>query len=173
MHSKFPNGLAHAVHGFFGPYLLEQRGLSRHTVLSYRDTLALLLRFIAQTRGTDPAALDLDALSPDLVLAFLNHLESDRRNKTSSRNVRLAAIHAFFRYVSTRFPERLQQVQQILGIPFKRTGTKPIDYFEYEEIRAILQCRSNNGQRKARLCATGTNVQQRCTGAGDRRSQLP
>jgi site-specific recombinase XerD len=127
MHSKFPNGLAHAVHDFFGPYLVEQRGLSRHTVLSYRDTLALLLRFIAQTRGTDPAALDLDALSPDLVLAFLNHLESDRRNKTSSRNVRLAAIHAFFRYVSTRFPERLQQVQQILGIPFKRTGTKPID----------------------------------------------
>src|SRR5580700_2572405 len=103
-----------------GPYLLEQRGLSRHTVLSYRDTLALLLRFIAQTRGTDPASLDLDALSPDVVLAFLNHLESERHNKTSSRNVRLAAIHAFFRYVSTRFPEGLQQVQQILGIPFKR-----------------------------------------------------
>jgi integrase/recombinase XerD len=138
MRSTLPNGLARAVHGFFGPYLLEQRGLSRHTVLSYRDTLALLLRFIAQTRRTDPAALDLDALSPDVVLAFLNHLESERHNKTSSRNVRLAAIHAFFRYVSIHFPERLQQVQQILGIPFKRTGTKPIDYFEYEEIRAIL-----------------------------------
>src|ERR1700730_17166576 len=138
MRSTLPNGLARAVHGFFGPYLLEQRGLSRHTVLSYRDTLALLLRFVAQTRGTDPAVLDLDALSPDVVLAFLNHLESERHNKTSSRNVRLAAIHAFFRYVSIQFPERLQQVQQILGIPFKRTGTKPIDYFEYEEIRAIL-----------------------------------
>ena len=139
MRSTLPNGLAHALQNFFGPYLLEQRGLSRHTVLSYRDTLALLLRFTAQSRGTDPAALDLDALSPDVVLAFLNHLESDRRNKTSSRNVRLAAIHAFFRYVSTRFPERLAQVQQILGIPFKRTGTRPIDYFAYEEIRAILR----------------------------------
>jgi len=115
MRSTLPNGLAHALQNFFGPYLLEQRGLSRHTVLSYRDTLALLLRFTAQSRGTDPAALDLDALSPDVVLAFLNHLESDRRNKTSSRNVRLAAIHAFFRYVSTRFPERLAQVQQILA----------------------------------------------------------
>src|SRR5271168_243886 len=73
MRSTLPNELARAVHGFFGPYLLEQRGLSRHTVLSYRDTLALLLRFIAQTRGTDPASLDLDALSPDVVLAFLNH----------------------------------------------------------------------------------------------------
>jgi len=115
MRSTLPNGLAHALQNFFGPYLLEQRGLSRHTVLSYRDTLALLLRFTVQSHGTDPAALDLDALSPDVVLAFLNHLESDRRNKTSSRNVRLAAIHAFFRYVSTRFPERLAQVQQILA----------------------------------------------------------
>jgi len=117
---------------------MEQRGLSRHTVLSYRDTVALLLRFIAQTRRTDPATLDLDALTADVVLAFLNHLESDRHNKTSSRNVRLAAIHAFARYVSIQFPERLQQVQQILGIPFERAGTRPIEYFEYDEIRAIL-----------------------------------
>ena len=138
MRSTAPNALARAVHGFFGPYLMEQRGLSRHTVLSYRDTLALLLRFIAQTRRTDPATLDLDALTADVVLAFLNHLESDRHNKTSSRNVRLAAIHAFARYVSIQFPERLQQVQQILGIPFKRAGTRPIEYFEYDEIRAIL-----------------------------------
>ena len=139
MRSTAPNALARAVHGFFGPYLVEQRGLSRHTVLSYRDTLALLLRFIAQRRRTDPATLDLDALTADVVLAFLNHLESDRHNKTSSRNVRLAAIHAFARYVSIQFPERLQQVQQILGIPFKRAGTRPIEYFEYDdEIRAIL-----------------------------------
>ena len=138
MRSTAPNALARAVHGFFGPYLMEQRGLSRHTVLSYRDTLALLLRFIAQTRHTDPATLDLDALTADVILAFLKHLESDRHNKTSSRNVRLAAIHAFARYVSIQFPERLQQVQQILGIPFKRAGTRPIEYFEYDEIRAIL-----------------------------------
>jgi len=138
MRSTAPNALARAVHGFFGPYLMEQRGLSRHTVLSYRDTLALLLRFIAQTRHTDPATLDLDALTADVILAFLKHLESDRHNKTSSRNVRLAAIHAFARYVSIQFPERLQQVQQIVGIPFKRAGTRPIEYFEYDEIRAIL-----------------------------------
>lgn len=138
MVSPVPNALARAVHGFFGPYLLEQRGLSRHTVLSYRDTVALLLRFIAKTRHTDPATLDIDCLTSEIVLAFLNHLEKDRRNRTSSRNVRLAAIHAFARYVSVQFPERLQQVQQILGVPFKRTGTRPIEYFESDEIRAML-----------------------------------
>src|SRR5258708_96658 len=59
MRSKLPNALAQTVHGFFGPYLREQRGLSRHTLLSYRDTLALLLRFIADTQDTDVASLDL------------------------------------------------------------------------------------------------------------------
>jgi len=167
MRSTAPNALARAVHGFFGPYLMEQRGLSRHTVLSYRDTLALLLRFIAQTRRTDPATLDLDALTADVVLAFLNHLESDRHNKTSSRNVRLAAIHAFARYVSIQFPERLQQVQQILGIPFKRAGTRPIEYFEYDEIRAILDSADRatpSGRRDYALLAlmfnSGARVQE-------------
>ena len=167
MRSTAPNALARAVHGFFGPYLMEQRGLSRHTVLSYRDTLALLLRFIAQTHHTDPATLDLDALTADVVLAFLNHLESDRHNKTSSRNVRLAAIHAFARYVSIQFPERLQQVQQILGIPFKRAGTRPIEYFEYDEIRAILDSADRatpSGRRDYALLAlmfnSGARVQE-------------
>ena len=167
MRSTAPNALARAVHGFFGPYLMEQRGLSRHTVLSYRDTLALLLRFIAQTRRTDPATLDLDALTADVVLAFLNHLESDRHNKTSSRNVRLAAIHAFARYVSIQFPERLQQVQQIVGIPFKRAGTRPIEYFEYDEIRAILDSADRatpSGRRDYALLAlmfnSGARVQE-------------
>ena len=167
MRSTAPNALARAVHGFFGPYLMEQRGLSRHTVLSYRDTLALLLRFIAQTRHTDPATLDLDALTADVVLAFLNHLESDRHNKTSSRNVRLAAIHAFARYVSIQFPERLQQVQQIVGIPFKRAGTRPIEYFEYDEIRAILDSADRatpSGRRDYALLAlmfnSGARVQE-------------
>ena len=167
MRSTAPNALARAVHGFFGPYLMEQRGLSRHTVLSYRDTLALLLRFIAQTHHTDPATLDLDALTADVVLAFLKHLESDRHNKTSSRNVRLAAIHAFARYVSIQFPERLQQVQQIVGIPFKRAGTRPIEYFEYDEIRAILDSADRatpSGRRDYALLAlmfnSGARVQE-------------
>jgi len=138
MKAAAPNLLARAVHGFFGEYVPELRGLSRHTLLSYRDTLALLLRFLAQSCSSDLAAVDLDALSPQAVLAFLNHLERDRHNKTSSRNVRLAAIHAFFRYVAIHTPERIEQAQRILAIPFKRTGTRPIDYLDHDEISAVL-----------------------------------
>src|SRR5215831_15601499 len=125
-----PNTLARTLRGFFSEYVPEMRGLSRHTLLSYRDTIALLLRFVAASRKTDPVALDLEAISPEAVLAFLSYLEQERHNKASSRNVRLAAIHAFFRYVATHVPERIDQAQRILGIPFKRTGTKPIDYLE-------------------------------------------
>jgi site-specific recombinase XerD len=162
-----PNALARAVRGFFGEYVPELRGLSRHTLLSYRDTLALLLRFLAESRGSDPAALDLEAISPQAVLAFLKHLERDRHNKTSSRNVRLAAIHAFFRYVAMHAPEHLEQAQRILGIPFKRTGTRPIDYLEADEIAAVLGSidrTARQGRRDYALLAllfnTGARVQE-------------
>jgi integrase/recombinase XerD len=138
MKSASPNALARTVHGFFGEYVPELRALSRHTLLSYRDTFALLLRFLAESHGADPTTLDLEAISPQAVLAFLNHLEQDRHNTTATRNVRLAAIHAFFRYVAIHTPERIEQAQRILGIPFKRTGTRPIDYLDYDEIVAVL-----------------------------------
>jgi site-specific recombinase XerD len=99
----------------------------------------LLLRFLAKRRQVDPLDLDLEAITPEAVLEFLNYLEQERHNKVSSRNVRLAAIHAFFRCVSYQMPERLEQAQRILGIPFKRTGNRSIDYLEYEEICAVLE----------------------------------
>jgi site-specific recombinase XerD len=136
--APLPNALARAVRGFFGEYVPELRGLSRHTLLSYRDTLALLLRFVAKLRRCDPASLDLEAISPEAVLAFLNYLEKERHSKTSTRNVRLAGIHAFFRYVVMHAPERIEQAQRILAIPFKRTGTRPIEYLESDEVGAIL-----------------------------------
>jgi integrase/recombinase XerD len=150
MKASCPNTLARSVRSFFNEYLTEQRGLSRHTVLSYRDTMILLLRFVAASRHCDPVILDLDAISPEAVLGFLNYLEQGRHNKTSSRNVRLAAIHAFFRYVATHAPERIEQAQRILGIPFKRTRTGSIDYLEEDEIRVILECIDRNTPRGRR-----------------------
>ena len=133
-----PNKLAQVVHSFFEDYIPTLRGLSRHTLLSYRDTLMLLLRFLATAHQVDPLDLDLGDITPGVVIDFLNYLEKERHNKISSRNVRLAAIHAFFRCVSYKMPERIEQAQRILGIPFKRTGNRPIDYLEYDEICAVL-----------------------------------
>ncbi len=133
-----PNALARTLREFLSEHLPGLRGLSPHTLQSYRDTFVLLLRFLAASQKCDPTILDLNAITPEAVMAFLNHLEKKRRNTPSTRNVRLSAIHAFFRFVAAQLPNHLEQAQRILGIPFKRERSQPIDYLEYEEIQIVL-----------------------------------
>jgi hypothetical protein len=71
MEPSSANTLARSLRGFFSEYVPELRGLSRHTLLSYRDTLILLLRFVATSRNTNPVTLELDAISPEAVVSFL------------------------------------------------------------------------------------------------------
>ena len=132
-----PATLAGALRGFLTDFLPCQRALSPHTLKSYRDSLKLLLKFAAGENG-DPSALTLEQLTVDQVTAFLHHLESKRNNRASTRNVRLSAIHSFFRYVGTQHPEHLAQTQRLLGIPFKRTETREIQHLEFAELQAVL-----------------------------------
>lgn len=138
MKAECPNPLARALRDFFSDHLPRLRGMSGHTVLSYRDSLRLLLCFVASRRRVSVSDLDVEHLGPQEVIDFLHHLEHERRSTAATRNVRLAAIHAFFRYLSARDPERIDQCQRILGIPFKRARTRPVEYLEYEEIQAVL-----------------------------------
>ena len=132
-----PATLAGALHGFLTDFLPRQRALSPHTLQSYRDSLKLLLKFAAGKKG-DPSALTLEQLTVDQVMAFLHYLESQRNNRASTRNVRLSAIHSFFRYVGAQHPEHLAQTQRLLGIPFKRTETREIEHLEFAELQAVL-----------------------------------
>lgn len=91
-----PNTLGRALRGFFADHLPRVRGASPHTVRSYRDTFVLLLRFVATRKQRSVPELDVDHLGPQEVLDFLHDLEIERHNIVATRNVRLAAIHAFF-----------------------------------------------------------------------------
>lgn len=158
---QFPNTLARALRDYFIDHLPRIRGMSPHTVKSYRDSLALLLRFVAERLERPVAELDLDDLGPEEVVAFLRHLEEGRHNCVATRNVRLAAIHAFVRYVAAGHPERLEQCQRILGIPFKRARSRAIDYLEYDEIQAVLSTVDRttvDGRRDYALLATMFNT---------------
>lgn len=134
-----PNTLARSLRQFFSDYLPAIRSLSPHTLQSYRDTLVLLRRFVAQAQQLDPVRLTLTDLLPADGLAFLKHLETERHNQTSTRNVRLAALHACFRQVATSCPEHLEQAQRILRIPMKRAQTQPMDYLNYPELCAVFE----------------------------------
>lgn len=167
MKAALPNSLARALRDFFADQLPTARGLSPHTISSYRDSLVLLLRFAAAHRGRSVALLDLDDLPPDEVMAFLHHLEVDRHNTPSTRNVRLAAIHAFFRFVAAHQPAYLEHAQRVLSVPFKRADRRTVEYLEYEEIVAVLGTidRSTaDGRRDYALLAmmfnTGARVQE-------------
>ena len=129
--------LATALHGFLTDYLPRQRAMSPHTVHSYRDSLKLLLLFVAGKKH-DPSQLTLQQLTCKEITAFLQNLEARRNNLVSTRNVRLSAIHCFFRYVGAHHPEHLALAQRILSIPFKRSSLREIEHLEVAEIQAIL-----------------------------------
>lgn len=161
MKAGIPNLLAAAIRDYFTDHLPRLRGTSPHTIHSYRDSIVLLLRFLARERKMPVTGLDLTDLDPPGILAFLSHLEQERKNGVSTRNVRLSAIHAFFHFVASRNPEYVELAQRVLGIPFKRTRQRAIDYLEYEEIDAILKSivrTTPQGSRDYALLATMFNT---------------
>lgn len=161
MSSPRPNHLARSLRDFFADHLPRLRGVSPHTVRSYRDTFTLLLRFVAAHHRRAVADLDLEHIGPPEIVAFLQHLEEARGNTAATRNVRLAAIHAFFRYLATRGPEHLEQSQRVLAVPFKRARTRAVAYLDYDEIAAVLAAVDRtkaDGERDYALLVTMFNT---------------
>lgn len=174
MKAQLPNALARSLRDFFADHLPQLRGMSPHTIQSYRDSLVLLIRFIDSHLGRSAATLDFEDLGTEEIIAFLNHLERHRRNKATTRNVRLAALHAFFRYVAAQHPDRLEQCQRILGIPFKRARPRPVEYLEYDEIEAVLSAvnrSTRDGRRDYALLTTMFNTGARVQEVLDLRAQ--
>jgi site-specific recombinase XerD len=133
------SSLARALREFFADHLPRIRGVSPHTVCSYRDACALLLRFLAVRHRCSVVKLNFEHLSPDDVVAFLHDLETTRGNCVATRNARLAAIHAFARFVATSHPEHVELCQRILAIPFKRGAPRLVEYLEAAELAAIIE----------------------------------
>jgi integrase/recombinase XerD len=126
------------LQAFFTDRLMNQRQASPHTIASYRDTFRLLLQFVQQQTGKPPTKLTMETLDPAFLGAFLHHLEKDRGVCAHSRNVRLAAIHSFFRYVAFTEPFYSALAQRVLAIPNKRFDRRPIEYLTRAEIEALL-----------------------------------
>src|SRR6516162_5258431 len=132
------NKLSSSLQDFFFDHLPRLRGMSPHTIHSYRDCLTLLIRFVAVQRKRPVTKLNIEDFDTKQIIDFLQMLENERHNSPTTRNIRLAAIHVYFRYLAGRYPEILEHCQQILAIPFKRTRSRVIEYFEYDEIQSVL-----------------------------------
>lgn len=123
---------------FFTERLQSQLGASPHTVASYRDTFRLLLVFASTRLKRAPSQLRVDDLSAALVGAFLHHLEHERSSTPKTRNLRLTAVRAFFRFVAYAEPACSLQCQQILAIPNKRHERPTVEFLTEDETAALV-----------------------------------
>jgi integrase/recombinase XerD len=126
------------LQSFFTDRLLRQRAASPHTIAGYRDCFRLLLQFAKERLGKMPSQLQIEDLDAPFIGLFLDHLERTRKNSARTRNVRLAAIHSFFRYIALEEPAHALHCQRILAIPSKRYERRPIEFLAREEIDALL-----------------------------------
>jgi integrase/recombinase XerD len=155
------------VHSFFLDHLVTVKGLRPASIRSYRDTIRLLLCFIAEQKGTKITKLGLEDLSFEQVLGFLRYLEDNRHNHVRTRNHRLAALHTLFDYIAGREPEMLGICQQVAAIPMKRAAPAETHFLEPDEVQALLRGLPSTGRLALRdhalllfLYNTGARVQE-------------
>lgn len=126
------------IRRFLTEYVITDRNLSRNTQKSYRDSIRLLLLFLRERYGIEPVDLEVEQVTTDVVREFLTDLEGKRGNSVATRNLRLAAIHSLFRFVSRLAPELMDLGAQVNGIPQRRAPVPSIPYLEKPEIDALL-----------------------------------
>ena len=130
--------LAPTLEMFFTERLMTQRRASPHTIAGYRDTMRLLLCFASEQTGRPPSKLDVADLDVRLISAFLDHLEQERGNTATTRNVRLAAIRSLFRYAAFKHPEHAAVIERVLALPAKRFDRALVTFLTHEEVKALL-----------------------------------
>ncbi len=159
------NNLMLLTQNFFQKYLPNERGFSQHTVYSYRDTLKVYFSFLSQ-KNKKPK---LDDMTAQNVINFLDFLKSTRNNSVKTQNQRLAVLKCFYEYLRAHDPIRSNQYSRIEHIKMKRAPRRPIEYFDKEEVKAILDSvdrGSRNGDRDYALLKllynSGARVQELC-----------
>ncbi|MGC1787487.1 MAG: tyrosine-type recombinase/integrase [Terriglobales bacterium] len=130
--------LAPHIEAFFRDYLVRHRGVSPHTCDSYAYSFQALFEFASRKLRVAPSALMLEQLDASLISLFLEHLEGVRGNSAETRNIRLAAIRSFFRFLQHHEPPAVGQVRRVLAIPFKKTDHRLVPYLAQEETQALL-----------------------------------
>jgi integrase/recombinase XerD len=130
--------LAPHITAFLRERLPVDHRASEHTCDTYAHAFRLLFQYAAARLNTTPSRLYLEQIDAHMVLAFLQYIETERKNGPVTRNARLAAIKSFMRYIEYQVPSALEQVRQILAIPLKKTDTKLVAYLTLEEMQAIL-----------------------------------
>jgi site-specific recombinase XerD len=135
---KPPPSFAALVQAYFTEHLTQHRALSPQTIAAYRDAFILFLGFAESRLGKVPTVMRLADITPDLIMAFLDHLERQRHNSVRSRNARLAALRSFLKFAAHRDVSSLQVIERALGVPVKRFERPMFGYLTRDEMLAVI-----------------------------------
>jgi len=143
------------IRRFLLEHLVAERNLALNTQHSYRDTLLLLIPFVAKKTGKAIDRLSVVDMSAELIRLFLADLERSRQCAIVTRNQRLAAIRALARFVGEHSPEHIAWCAQLRTIPFKKPTVRAvIPYLDKSEMDALLAApdgRTAQGRRDQTL----------------------
>lgn len=128
----------------FFSHITLRRGLSKHTASAYSDSFLILFRYLQETKGIKPNKVTFSHLEKESISKFCDWIENSLGNSVSTRNQRLTAVHAFFRYVQSEEPSRLALCRDILSIRMKKHCIKPPKYLSADAMKAILSAPDSN-----------------------------
>lgn len=162
-----PNDFAYYLTGFLTKYLPNKIGASANTISSYRDTFTLFLKFMRDKQCIAVEKITLVKIKKEGIEGFLDWIEIERGCSASTRNVRLAAIHSFFKYLQYENPDHLFEWQRILSIPVKKCEKGIMTYMKVDGIKLLLSMPdvvTRDGRRDLALLSlmydTGARVQE-------------
>jgi integrase/recombinase XerD len=135
---KMTNEFPRILSSFLLNELPVVQNQSGNTITSYRDTYIRLLAYMQDVVRINAGKVRIDDLSAGRITEFLNWLERERGNSVSTRNQRLAVIHSLFQYIQVQSPEYMFQCQQVLAVPFKKSGKKQVGFLSEDETKALL-----------------------------------
>jgi len=131
--------LSPLIHHFFDQYLPSIRGVSTQTIKSYRDAFRLFLPFAASFYNIKVKSLRVEHIKTELIIAFLENLQSGRKNTVRTRNQRLAALKSFAKMIRFKHPDQQEGVNAILNIPQKREQKGLVGFLYQDEMLSVFQ----------------------------------
>lgn len=123
---------------FFDSYLPMERGVSHHTLRSYAHTFTLFIDFMKEVRDIKADRLELKSIDRNVVIDFLNWLQTKRQCSDNTRNLRLAALRSFFRYLQYEDVRNIGKWQQIMNIKAKRKESVTFSALSIEGMKMLL-----------------------------------
>jgi integrase/recombinase XerD len=133
-----PTDFSKYLSDFIARYLPNEKGVSANTITAYRDSFVLLLHYMREHKGIKVEKVTLEKIKKETILAFLDHLEKQRKCSHATRNARLAAIHSFYKYLQGETLDYLHECQRILSIKFKKSAYQSLNYLSLEGIKLLL-----------------------------------